>query len=112
MASKLLTKEYYCNNLINGCLFLGFTVKLFLTFISLMMLGICGYMFSILFNYTTFWIILFTLGVAIFGTLLISCLIRSSWNHMYNNYIKQYIPKKKKKMRDNRTQHQHQTEEN
>jgi len=82
------------------CNFLEFLIKLFFTISSMLIFGIGGYTFSVILKIPVLWSVVITLGSSILVTLYLSWWIKNFWNFIYHNNIKQYIPKKKKKMRD------------
>lgn len=78
---------------------LEFSIKLFMTLTSMFIFGIAGYMFSRLFKMSLLWTLAFTLGSSAFITAYLTWWCNNLWNFMYDNCIKQYLPKKKKRMR-------------
>jgi len=81
--------------------FLEFLVKLYLTFSSMLIFGIAGFLTAKLFRFNFLWLWIITLTSSIIVTIYLTLTCRNIYNFIYHNYIKQYIPKKKKRMRDN-----------
>jgi len=94
---KILDKYY--RQTFGLCKFLGYLVKLFLTFSSILMCGIVGYIFTRLFKMSTLWTVVITIGFSIITTMYLTWWIKNFWTFIYHNCIKQYIPKNKKKIR-------------
>lgn len=94
-----ISKKYYKQS-IDICNFIETLIKFLFTFLSMLIFGICGFVFTVLFKMTPLWSVVITFSSSVFVTAYLTWFITSFWNFIYD-YVKKYVPsKKKKKMRD------------
>lgn len=90
----------YIDNVLSSCEFLELLIKIFFTTISLSLFGSAGFVFARLFKFGYILTLSIILITSISMTAYLKWWLIDFWNFMYKDYIKKYVPKKKKKMRD------------